>query len=98
MQRLMMSLIALGMMFGRLIAGADGDAKTAALLKQARAALGGESKLARVQGLSATGTLARDMGDRQGTGELTIEVQLPDKVVRTDSISPIGRAACVNLK
>ena len=97
MQRLMVSLISLGMMFGGLIAGADGDAKTAALLKQARAALGGESKLAKVQGLSATGTLARELGDRQLTGELTIDLQLPDKMVRTDSMSPMGDATIVIL-
>jgi hypothetical protein len=97
MQRLMVSLISLGMMFGSLIAGADGDAKTAALLKQARAALGGESQLAKVQGLSATGTLARELGDRQVTGELTIDLQLPDKMVRTDSMSPMGDATIVIL-
>jgi len=97
MQRLIVSLISLGMMAGSLIAGADGDAKTAELLKQARAALGGESNLAKVQGLSAAGTLAREMGDRQVTGELTLDLQLPDKMVRTDSISPMGDATIVLL-
>ena len=97
MQRLMVFLISLGMMFGSLIAGADGDARTAALLKQARAALGGEGKLAKVQGLSAAGTLARELGDRQVTGELTIDLQLPDKMVRTDSMSPMGDATIVIL-
>lgn len=97
MQRLMVSLISLGMLFGSLIAGADGDAKTAELLKQARAALGGENKLAKVQGLSAAGTLAREIGDRQVTGELTIDLQLPDKMARTDSMSPMGDATIVIL-
>jgi hypothetical protein len=97
MQRLIVSLISLGMMFGSLIAGADGDAKTAALLKQARATLGGESKLAKVQGLSAAGTLARELGDRQVTGELTIDLRLPDKMVRIDSMSPMGDATIVIL-
>jgi hypothetical protein len=95
MQRLMVSFVSLGMMLGSLIAGAEGDTKAAALLKQVRAALGGDSKLAKVQGLSATGTLAREMGDRQVTGELTIDVQLPDKMVRTDSMSPMGDATIV---
>jgi hypothetical protein len=75
--------------------GADGDTKAAALIKQARAALGGDSKLAKIQGLSAAGTLAREMGDRQVTGEVTIDVQLPDKMVRTDSMSPMGDATIV---
>jgi hypothetical protein len=82
-------------MLGSLLAGAEGDTKVAALLDQARAALGGEKKLAKVRGLSATGTLAREMGDRQVTGELTIDVQLPDKMVRTDSMSPMGDATIV---
>jgi hypothetical protein len=97
MQRLIVSFVSLGMMLAGLIAGADGDEKSVALLKQARAALGGESKLAKVQGLSAAGTLAREMGDRQVTGELTIDVQLPDKMVRTDSMSPMGDATIVLL-
>jgi hypothetical protein len=97
MQRLIVSFISLGMMFGSLIAGGDGDAKTAELLKRARAAVGGESKLAKVQGLSAAGTLAREMGDRQVTGELTIDLQLPDKMVRTDTMSPMGDATIVML-
>jgi len=95
MQRLMVSFVSLGMMLGSLLAGAEGDTKVAALLEQARAALGGDKKLAKVQGLSATGTLAREMGDRQVTGELTIDVQLPDKMVRTDSMSPMGDATIV---
>jgi len=44
MQRVMMSFVALGMMLGSLLAGAEGDTKAAALLEQARAALGGGSK------------------------------------------------------
>ena len=95
MQRLMVSFVSFGMMLGSLLAGAEGDTKAAALLDQARAALGGGSKLSKVQGLSATGTLAREMGDRQVTGELTIDVQLPDKMVRTDSMSPMGDATIV---
>jgi hypothetical protein len=95
MQRLMVSFVSLGMMLGSLIAGAEGDTKAVALLEQARAALGGGSKLAKVQGFSAAGTLAREMGDRQVTGELTIDVQLPDKMVRTDSMSPMGDATIV---
>src|SRR5438067_6713262 len=93
MQRLVVSSIALMVMFGRLANA--GDPKADELLKQARAAVGGEGKLAKVQGLSAAGTLARDMGDRQVTGELTIDLQLPDKMVRTDSMSPMGDATIV---
>src|ERR1044072_6113570 len=98
MQRVIVSLISLGMMVGGLIAGAEAQTKRKALPRRPRAALGGESKLAKVQGLSAVGTVAREMGDRQITGDLTIDLQLPDKMVRTDSMSPMGDATIVLLQ
>lgn len=66
------------------------DPKAADLLAKARAALGGEARLAKVQGFSATGTVQRMIGDRSVEGELTLDLQLPDKMWRTDSISPMG--------
>jgi len=95
MQRLFVFLISLGMTLGGYVARATGDAKAAALLAQARAAIGGEKTLAKVQGLSATGALQRAMGDRQIAGEVTVDLQLPDKFLRTDSVSPMGDAALV---
>ena len=35
------------------------------------------------------------MGDRQVTGEITIDLQLPDKMLRTESMSPMGDATIV---
>src|SRR5258707_80861 len=90
MQRLFAGLMSLGMMAGGLIAGAQGDTKTADLLKQARAALGGDKSIAKVLALSCAGTVQRTIGDRQVSGEVTILLQLPDKMLRTESISPIG--------
>ena len=78
-----------------LVAQATGDAKAANLLAQARAALGGEKQLAKVQGLSCAGTVQRLAGDRQIAGELTLDLQLPDKMLRTESISPMGDSALV---
>ena len=98
MQRLGIYLFSLALTFGGYAARAAGDTKAAELLAQARAALGGESKLAKVQGLSASGTYQREMGDRQVTGEITIDLQLPDKMVRTDSMSPMGDATIVVLQ
>src|SRR5262245_19041106 len=95
MQRFMAILFSLAMTLRSYAARAAGDTKAAELLMQARAALGGESKLAKVQGLSCTGTLQRTIGDRQVTGDVTIDVQLPDKMLRSDSISPLGDAALV---
>ncbi|HEX7138119.1 MAG TPA: hypothetical protein VF219_09745 [Vicinamibacterales bacterium] len=94
MQRMITFLIASAMALGGYAARAAGDSKAAELLAQARAAIGGD-KAARVQGLSCAGTVARSVGDRQISGELTLELQLPDKLLRTESISPMGDSALV---
>jgi len=60
------------------------------LMAQARAALGGEQKLNNVRGLSARGTYQRTLQDRQVSGEVTLDLQLPDKLLRTESMSPMG--------
>jgi hypothetical protein len=92
MQRLIVSLISLAMTLGGFAARAAGDAKAEQLLAQARAALGGEKSLSKVQGLTATGTYQREMGDRQVNGEITIDLQWPDKMLRTESMRPMGDA------
>ena len=98
MQRFGVYLFSLALTSGGYAARAAGDTKAAELLSQARAALGGDAKLSKVQGLSASGAYQRDMGDRQVTGEITIDLQLPDKMVRTDSMSPMGDATIVVLQ
>ena len=95
MQRFIAMLFSLAMTFGGYAARAAGDSKAAELFAQARAALGGESKLSKVQGLSCAGTVQRSIGDRQVTGDVTLDLQLPDKLLRSDSISPMGDAALV---
>jgi hypothetical protein len=67
-----------------------GDSRATELIAQARAALGGEKAIAKVQGLSATGTVQRLIGDQTVEGQLTFDLQLPDKIVRTDTVSPMG--------
>jgi hypothetical protein len=98
MNRFVVSILSLALTFAGFIARASGDARTTQLLAQARAAVGGESKLAKIQGLSAAGTFQRQAGDRQFQGELTLDVQLPDKMVRTDSMNPIGDTTIVVLQ
>lgn len=95
MERILMSVIALALTLGSYAARAAGDSKAAELLAQARAAIGGEQQIARVQGLSCSGTAQRTIGDRQVSGDLTIDLQLPDKMLRTESISPMGDTALV---
>ena len=90
MQWLMASVISLAMALGSVAARMEGDAKAAQLLAQARTALGGEKNLARVQSLTLTGSYERTLGDRQLSGELTIDLQLPDRMLRTETMNPVG--------
>jgi hypothetical protein len=95
MQRLIGFLIASAMTIGGYAARAAGDTKAAELLAQARAAIGGEKSIDAVQALSCRGTVQRMIGDRQISGELTLDLQLPDKMLRTESISPMNDGAFV---
>ena len=90
MQRLFAILFSAALTLGGYTARAAGDTKAAELLAQARAALGGDSRLSKVQGLSCAGTVQRAIGERQVTGDVTIDLQLPDKFLRTESMSPMG--------
>lgn len=95
MQRIGIYIFSLALTLGGYAARAAGDTKAAELLAQARAAIGGESKVSKVQALEATGTLQRAMGDRQIGGDVTLDIQLPDKFLRIDSISPMGDGALI---
>jgi hypothetical protein len=86
----MVFLISMAMTAGGFAARISGDSKTEQLMAQARAALGGEKNLSKVQGLTATGTYQRAQQDRQLSGEVTIDLQLPDKFLRTESLNPLG--------
>lgn len=95
MQRIGIYLFSAALTLGGYAARAAGDTKAAELIAQARAAIGGDTKVSKVQGLSCTGALQRAMGDRQVGGEVTIDLQLPDKFLRSDSISPMGDGALI---
>jgi len=94
-QRLIAYVMSMAMAAGGFAARAAGDARAEQLIAQARAALGGEKSIAKVQGLTATGSYQRTTGDRQLSGELTIDLLLPDKLLRTESMSPMGDATIV---
>jgi hypothetical protein len=95
MQRLMVSLVWLAMTLGGIAARVEGDSKAEQLLAQARQALGGEKNLNKVQGLTCTGTYQRSLGDLQLAGDVTIDLQLPDKMLRTETMSPFGKMTVV---
>src|SRR5215207_7745246 len=98
MQRLIVCVISTTVTLGGFAARVAGDTKAEQLLAQARAALGGDTNLAKVQGLSATGTYQREAGDRQLNGEVMIDLQLPDKMLRTESMRPMADATIETLQ
>jgi hypothetical protein len=57
------------------------------LLDQARAAIGGE-RIKSVKSLSATGNYRRMLGEREMSGEVQFEILLPDKMMKTETMSP----------
>ncbi|MEK7829468.1 MAG: hypothetical protein AAB401_00195 [Acidobacteriota bacterium] len=69
--------------------GQDAKAKAEEVLKQARAAIGSESKFKAIQTLSAQGTSRATFGQNQIESELELEFLMPDKL-RISSISPQG--------
>lgn len=94
MERLVGYLMMMAMSLGGFVE--QGDGRVAELLRQARAALGGEAALQNVHSLSASGTVKRAAGDIQLGGDLTLQVQLPDRMLRTDSLSPDGGLTLVS--
>jgi len=90
MFRLLMSLLSVGLTIATVAAQVVGDTKATALLQQARAALGGDGRLAAVHALSCSGTFTRELDDRQLSGDLTIALEMPDKLLRTESMRPMG--------
>src|SRR5690349_17973452 len=71
------------------VSAQDAAAKAQQLITQARAALGGE-KLKSLTSLSATGNLRRKMGQMEMSGELQIDVLLPDKMLRVETMTMMG--------
>lgn len=97
MARLMTTLMMIALGAGGYPTGTAGDAKAADLLRQARAALGGARALDDVRTLTASGTLSRAIeGRTRLDGDVTLQIQLPDRMLRTDSFSPDGAATLIS--
>ena len=60
------------------------------VLKQAREALGGEAKLKTIQSLSATAKYRRVIQGADTSGELEVEMLLPDKYIKNETMSMMG--------
>lgn len=71
------------------VSAQDATAKAQQLIAQARAAIGGE-KLKSLTSLSATGSLRRKLGQMDTSGEVQIDLLLPDKMLRTETMTMMG--------
>jgi hypothetical protein len=66
------------------------DQRAEELLKEARAAIGGDEALQKIQSLSMKGQYRRVMGDREMSGDREVSIMLPDKYLNEDSLSQGG--------
>jgi hypothetical protein len=99
MQRLSRTTLALALV-ALSAAGAFGKDNASAsraeeVLKQARAAVGGEAKLGGVRALSVKGKFRRVMGEREMSGEREFDLLLPDKYMSTETIVIQGMAMTI---
>jgi hypothetical protein len=69
---------------------AQDAAKGAALLAEARKAIGGEDRLRAVKALDVKGDFKRMAGQTTIDGELQVRIELPDKMRRDEDLSPPG--------
>lgn len=80
MKKLMLAFALFASLAASAFAQADAKAKAEEVLKQARAAIGSESKFKSLQTLSAEGTVRQSFGDRQMESQLELEMMMPDKI------------------
>jgi hypothetical protein len=66
------------------------DAHAEEVLKLARAALGGDEQIQKIQALNMIGQYRRILGERQMGGDREISIALPDKYLVEDSMNPGG--------
>jgi hypothetical protein len=71
-------------------AAPQADTKAEDVLTAARAALGGEDALAKIQSVTVTGSSRRLMGQREMTSDVTLDLLLPDKYRHTEEMGFAG--------
>ena len=71
------------------------DTQADEILKQARAAIGGEDQIQKIQGLNLMGQYRRVFGDRQMAGDREISILLPNKYSVEDSMNPGGLSTAI---
>ncbi|HEX5830120.1 MAG TPA: hypothetical protein VFY16_04005 [Gemmatimonadaceae bacterium] len=73
----------------------DPAGRAAAVLADARKALGGEERLREIRTLHAAGGYRRSMGEMQMDGELELMIERPDRLRREEAIGMPGGATLV---
>lgn len=74
---------------------AQDAARGAALLAEARQAVGGDERLRAIKTLDVRGDFKRMAGQTTIEGELQIRIQLPDKLRRDEDLSPPGAGPAI---
>lgn len=74
---------------------AQDAAKGAALLAEARAAVGGDDRLRAVKTLDVRGDFKRMAGQTTIEGELQVRMELPDKLRRDEDLTPPGAGPAI---
>jgi hypothetical protein len=75
---------------------AQDTAKGAALLSEARKALGGEDKITAIKRLELKGTMTQVAGNQTLDGDLVMQIETPDKLRIDEEISLPGGAITIN--
>jgi hypothetical protein len=71
------------------------DQRAEEILKEARAAVGGDEALQQIQSLAMKGQYRRVLGERELSGEREVSIMLPDKYLVEDSMSMGGMSTAV---
>jgi hypothetical protein len=86
-EKFLVVILIIGAAMGNILTGVsaqDAAAKAQQLIAQARAALGGD----KLKSLSATGNYRRTFGQMEMSGEVSYDLLLPDKMMKTETMSP----------
>lgn len=90
-EKILLIAILIGLAVTEILPGAlaqDQKARALEILARARAAIGGR-KLDSLASLSVVAGYRRMMGGREMNGEILIDLQLPDKMLRTETMTPV---------
>jgi hypothetical protein len=86
-EKFLVAILIIGAAMADIVPGVsaqDAAAKAQQLIAQARAALGGD----KLKSLSATGNYRRTFGQMEMSGEVSYDLLLPDKIMKTETMNP----------